>query len=134
MNEKNNLETRLRSWTPRRPSPGLERRIFDGRTASKPGEGRRHPWPALPAFASLLAPAAACLLLAAGVLTHSGPLTNAVRSEREALAAMSVSNQSFAAYLPGSFQLSANRLDTFGWTNGAGFNSPMDSLSPKEAT
>jgi len=33
------------------------------------------------------------------------------------LVAMILSNQSFAAYLPGSFQREQNRWDTFEWTN-----------------
>jgi hypothetical protein len=39
------------------------------------------------------------------------------------LVAMILSNQSYAAYLPGSFQRSQNRWDTFEWTNPGGFPS-----------
>ncbi len=44
--------------------------------------------------------------------------------------AMILSNQSYAAFLPGSFQQSANRLDTFEWTNGRRSTSFVGSLSP----
>jgi hypothetical protein len=72
-------------------------------------------------------------MVATAVLNHPAPGVTGAEAERNSLIAMSVSNQSFAAYLPGSFQLNANRLDTFKWTNGGGFHSPMDSLSPDKA-
>jgi hypothetical protein len=37
--------------------------------------------------------------------------------------AMILSNQSYAAYLPGSFQRNQNRWDTFEWTNTGRFPS-----------
>ncbi len=39
------------------------------------------------------------------------------------MVAMILSNQSFAAYLPGSFQRNQNRWDTFEWTNTGHFTS-----------
>src|SRR5438093_120386 len=140
MNETNPLETQLRSWKPRRPSARLERKLFgrarrSARAVGDCGENgaRGATRPTFPAFASLLAPAAACLIVATAALNHPAAVPDAARADREALGAMSVSNQSYAAYLPGSFQLTANRLDTFRWTNGGGFHSPMDSLPPASA-
>ncbi|MBE0545325.1 MAG: hypothetical protein IH623_28635 [Verrucomicrobia bacterium] len=49
---------------------------------------------------------------------------------RSNLVAVIMSNQSYAAYLPGSFQHVANRVDTFEWTNGGYSTSSMHSLSP----
>lgn len=48
------------------------------------------------------------------------------------MVAMILSNQSYAAYLPGSFEHQHNsfRADTFEWTNGSRSTSSMGSLSP----
>lgn len=54
--------------------------------------------------------------------------------DRAAVVAMGLSNQNFAAYLPGTFQPTANRLDTFEWTNRGYSKSSMDSLTPPKAT
>ena len=131
MNETNELETQLRSWKPRRPSPALERKIFGRRVAAPERGAAAKPRIVFPAFASLLAPAAACVLVTGTLLNHSGPGLTSPAASGEALAGLSMSNQSYAAYLPGSFQLDVNRLDTFRWTNTGRFHSPMDSLSPK---
>ena len=112
MNTMNEVETYLRGWTPRRPSPGLERRLFP---RPRPAESR-------PALSWLwLSPVAACLLI---VLVNSGfrpdgPVAAELR--QGPLVAMILSNQSYAAYLPGSFQRNENRWDTFDWTNTSGF-------------
>ena len=70
-----------------------------------------------------LSPVAACFLM---VLVTSGmrpgePLPGEFR--QGPLVAMILSNQSYAAYLPESFQPSENRWDTFDWTNAGGFPS-----------
>ena|SRR5688572_17288406 len=120
MNETNPLETQLRSWTPRRPSARIQKKIF------------RHPQtvgrPAGMVF--WLGPVTACLLLVCGVLNQPGSATFTAVSRNDEFVAMILSNQSYAAYLPGSFQQSANRLDTFEWTNGARSTSFVGSLSP----
>jgi hypothetical protein len=120
----NTLETQLRSWTPRRPSPGLERRLLGS-----------EPWHfSLSRLATVLAPTAACLLLTVSMVRQSSPglLTNS--GTQATMVAMGLSNQNFAAYLPGSFQPTANRLDTFEWTNRGYSKSSMDSLMPPQAT
>ena len=120
MNETNPLETQLRSWTPRRPSAKLERTLF------------RHP-PAAPrpdGMAFWLGPVTACLLFVCVILSQQSPASFSSASRHDAFVAVILSNQSYAAYLPGSFQQSANRLDTFEWTNGGRSTSFVGSLSP----
>jgi len=52
----NPLETRLESWTPRRPSPKIARRLFaSAEKPSLPAARRAHPW-------NWLSPVAACAL------------------------------------------------------------------------
>lgn len=118
----NPLETQLRSWTPRRPSAGLERRLFGRRQTKRP----------LVSPAAWLAPAAACLLLVGIIFHQPGSVSFSVTTGQGTMVAMSLSNQSYAAYLPGSFQRSANRVDTFEWTNGGSSTSSIHSLSPSK--
>ena len=122
MNETKTLAEQVRSWKPRRPSARLERRLF-GRLAGR--DDTR-------AVMRVLVPAAACVILSVAMLNpveHGAPPEHA----RGALAAGSLSNQSYAAYLPGSFACEANRLDTFGWTNGGALPSSSVSISPGKA-
>lgn len=111
----NALETQLRSLRPRDPSPRLDRRLF-GIPASKPPLVRSFAW---------LAPAAACMLLITTFSHQQNITTLFLTSECEAIVGMSLSNQSYAAYLPGSFKQEQNRWDTFEWTKGGDFNSSM---------
>lgn len=115
------LENRLRSWRPRRPSTQLERRLF-GRDG--------HEDPGVQALVRWLTPLAACLILVVAALNHPATTGGRVTESSEWLG-VSLSNQHYAAYLPGSFQCEANRLDTFGWTNGGRF--PSSTLSIPEA-
>jgi hypothetical protein len=110
MNESSALEKLLLSWTPRRPSAGLERRIF----VTGPATAE-----ALPSFRfSWLAPATAALMLL-GVLFNQryGPALPGSATPGP-LVAMILSNQSAAAYLPRSVQAEQNNLpaDAFKWT------------------
>ncbi len=75
-------------------------------------------------------PALACLLLTAAILMHPGQGLIVSNTEEPAMIALALSNQNFAPYLSGSFQPTANRLDTFGWTNGGSSPSSMRSLTP----
>jgi len=83
---------------------------------------------------TVLAPTAACLLLTVAMLRQPDESLVPGGAARAAMLAMGLSNQNFAAYLPGSFQPTANRLDTFEWTNGGYSTSSMDSLTPLKAT
>jgi len=102
----------LLSWTPRRPSKGLEARLF--------GVGTDTPQP-LPAFRlGWLAPAMVALLLMCVLFSQRFGATLAGTSVSGPMVAMILSNQSAAAYLPGSFQAEQNNLpaDAFKWTSG----------------
>ena len=107
------LEKQLLLWTPRRPSARLERRLF----AVAPAQAV-----ALPPFRfTWLAPATVALMLM-GVLFNQrfNPALSSTASPGPMLANI-LSNQSAAAYLPGSFQAEQNNLpaDTFKWTRGS---------------
>jgi len=109
----------LRSWQPRRPSPGLERKLFAGPV----NVTRRLAW-----VLGSLAPAAACLLLTLsafnagnwGGVSYSAPMV-----------AMIFSNQSSAAYASGNGREPENNLFsvTFDWTNHGNFTSSMAPFS-----
>jgi hypothetical protein len=112
MNEMNELEKQLLWWTPRRPSARLERRLFAAGAA--PTEAL------LPFRITWLAPATAALMLMCVLFNQRyGPGLSASASTGPMLA-MILSNQSVAAYLPGSFQAEQNNLpaDTFNGTRG----------------
>jgi hypothetical protein len=86
-----------------------------------------------PALTRILVPAGACIILTVGVLNQTRNEVIGGVEDPAAVGAMSLSNQSYAAYLPGSFQCDANRLVTFGWTNGGGISSHIDFVSPQKA-
>ena len=120
MNETNPLEAQLRLWKPRLPSGRLERRLFP-----LTGGGR----PAAPAWLHWFAPAMACLLFATlAVNSPDTPLPGG-----QPMLAVIMSNQNYAAYLPGSFQRSQNRWDTFEWTNHGHSGSSVAPFSPGRA-
>ncbi len=123
MNEMNELETRLRSWTPRRPSQALERRIFPQRAVYYRSE-----------LLAWLVPSTICLLMTLLTVSQSPDMALARAPRDSAMIPAALSNQSYAAYLSGSYQPMANRLDTFGWTTPLGFTSSMDSLSYPKGT
>jgi hypothetical protein len=120
----NHLEARLRSWTPRRPSPNIEQRLFAPR-----------PQPfTLPRLVTIFAPTAACLVLTlSGLKQYGQPLLSSSHPQAEMIA-LSLSNQSFAPYLPGNCQSAANRVATFEWTNGGYSQSSVRSFTPTTAT
>ena len=114
------------SWTPRRPSKELEARLFGAAAVAEP----------LPPFRlSWLAPATVALLLMCVLFNqrHGATLTGAPVSGP--MVAMILSNQSAAAYLPGSFQAEQNNLpaDVFKRTNARGATASPTSLSPAKA-
>jgi len=76
-----------------------------------------------------LAPAMACVLFATLALNPRGPILPG----SQPMMAMILSNQSFAAYLPGSFQRDQNRWDTFEWTNHGQSGSSVAPFSPGRA-
>lgn len=114
------LEERLASWTPRRPSQAVERRLFGDRLRPS-GQPLAWAW---------LSPVAACLLLIAVLGQTRGVPPGIPISGSQPMVAMILSNQSYAAYLPGSFQRNQNRWDTFEWTNPGHFNSSEGPFLP----
>ena len=119
MKETDLLENQLRSWRPRRPSAGLERKLF----AAPAVVTRRMAW-----VLGSLAPAVACALLTFSVF-NSG---NYYGYSRPApMEAMILSNQSSAAYASGNYRELENSLFsvTFDWTNHGNFTSSMSPFS-----
>ena len=101
------LEEQLRLWTPRHPSARLERRLFAGGPAAAEA--------LLPFRVTWLAPVTAALMLMCVLFNQRyGPALSAAANPGP-MVAMILSNQSAAAYLPGSFQAEQNNLpaDTF---------------------
>jgi hypothetical protein len=125
MNRPKPLETLLKDWKPRRPSPGLRARLFG--PVPEPRRARPGTWPWLaPVTVSLL-----LLVLTFNVRTGGLRLSDATPVP---MLALTLSNQSVAAYLPGSFRGQRNRLaaermtESFGWTKPAGSPSSMASF------
>src|SRR5437660_11681937 len=119
MNEMKQLETLLRTWAPRRPSARVEQRLFAAPqpVAATPGGTRnteyaiRNTHDASPPFRlSWLAPATAALLLTCVLFNPRNGATLAGSANSAPLVAMIMSNQSAAAYLPGSFKREQNTL------------------------
>ena len=126
MNEWNPWETHLRFWTPRRPSAGLRARVF---ARSAPAKGER-PW--VPAW---LAPVTVCLLLMFVTFNQrNGELARMAGSNRAPMMAVTLSNMSAAAYVPGSSVNDQNavRPGTFEWTNHGHSSSSISSFSQSQ--
>ncbi len=122
MNEMNELEAQLRSWVPRRPSARLEARIFGSQEESAPEP---------PAFRlRWLAPATVTFLLMCVLVNQRGGPVVSVTGRPGTIAAAALSNQSVAAWLPGSFARDQNGLpaESFEWTNASGWPSSDSSL------
>jgi hypothetical protein len=126
MNDWNQWENLLRSWTPRPPSARLRKRVFaSGAQIERPdalASGGSWRW---------LAPALGCLLL---VSTLSGTRNNrmaylAVTSTNNLLD-LFINNRSYAAYIVPGFHSDRNALkrESFEWTSGRGSISSMGSF------
>ena len=123
----NELEKQLLSWTPRRPSKGLEARSFG--EVPETAES-------LPDFRlSWLAPAAVAALLMCVLFNQRYGTTFEGARVSGPMVAMILSNQSAAAYLPGSVQAEQNNLpaDAFKWSNSRGPTARFTSYSPAKA-
>jgi hypothetical protein len=71
----------------------------------------------------------ACLLFATLAVNPRDPMLPGAPP----MLAVIMSNQSYAAYLPGSFQRAQNRWDTFEWTNQGYSGSSVAPFSPGRA-
>jgi hypothetical protein len=114
MNEMNELEKWLHSWTPRHPSARLERRLF----AARPAQAEAP----LPFRFGWLAPTTVALTLMCVLFNQRYGAMSSEPASTGPMVAMILSNQSAAAYLPGSFQAEQNNLpaDAFKWTRDMG--------------
>jgi hypothetical protein len=119
MKETDSLENQLLSLRPRRPSPGLKRKLFAAPSVAT----RRVAW-----VLGSLAPATACALLTLAVFN---PGNYGDSSHPAPMMAMILSNQSSAAYASGNGGQSQNSLFsvTFDWTNQGVLTSSMPSFS-----
>ena len=119
MKETNLPEARLRSWQPRRPSPGVKHRIF-----AEPAS----PSQALLWSLRCLAPSATCLLLALAALTQGNRV--APPATGHLLLGMIGSNQ--IEGIPDNYQQEQNSCYglTFEWTNRSGSTSSISSFPP----
>ena len=88
----------------------------------------------IPRLITALTPVAACVLLTVSMLKESAHELLPNGNQRAAVVSMGLSNQNYAAYLPGAYQPTANRVDTFEWTNRGYSNSSMDSFTSPKAT
>ena len=77
-------------------------------------------------LAGWFAPAAACLILAGVIFNPRSVATLSDASAAGGMVGMIMSNQSYAAYLPGSFQRTHNQLETFSSAASGGFLSPTN--------
>ena len=124
MNEMIELERQLYSWTPRRPSARLERRLFAARTV---------PADTLAPFRfNWLAPATAALALACVLFNQRYGPGFSTYNGAGPMVAMILSNQSAAAYLPGGVQAEQNNLpaDAFKWAGSHAPTSGAAALPP----
>jgi hypothetical protein len=124
----------LRSWRPRRPSPGIENRLFGAHAAAAGTVATTADFAETPVFHTRwLAPALASLVLFCAVFNQRnfGTLPDSSGSASNLSMAMILSNRSAAAYLPAASFQQHNRpmADTFEWTNGESSTSSIRSLS-----
>src|SRR3954464_7943628 len=88
----NQLETRLSSWTPRRPSPALRNKLFPAIAEAEPAISDAHLWRFLaPGLALLLA-----LCMVSSRSTHS--FTPFISSSTGLVATVALSHPHLAAY------------------------------------
>ena len=107
----NELEKQLGLWTPRRPSARLECRLFAAAPAATEA--------LLPFRVTWLAPVTAALMLMCVLFNQHYGASLSGSGATGPMVAMILSNQSVAAYLPGSVQAERNNLpaDAFDWSH-----------------
>ena len=119
----------LLSWTPRRPSPALERRLFPV-PAVPPDE-------VLPHFRfSWLAPATAVLAMMCVWLSQRYAADSPTSTGTSPMVAMILSNQSAPAFLPGSFQAEQNNVtaNAFKWASSLKSNPSTSTVSQSRSS
>jgi hypothetical protein len=115
------LEERLRSWQPRRPSPKIKRRLFGEAVRQHTAEWSLR-WAAT---------AAACLLLTLTIFKQDSEFAHGTPG-REPLMGLISSNLSSTNILPGNHSpvRGVNAPTSFEWTNLSGFTSSVSPFSP----
>src|SRR5206468_2360580 len=125
MNELNQLENRLRSWIPRRPSPSIKKRLFPQAVALE----RELPDPIAWRW---LAPAMALCIAALIVLARSPRAGFGDSSSYRLAPTFALSNLDFSTYFASAAQNDHNIVrTTFEWTNGAHSTTTPPSLFDK---
>jgi hypothetical protein len=117
----NQLENRLHSWQPRRPSESIKRHLYPTASARE----------AASLSLRWLAPVAACLLLALTIASEETNLSaNSARSD--AMVGLISSNLSLTNILPHSDTPGRNGVSpaSFEWTNRSGSSSSISPISP----
>src|SRR5512133_2295088 len=135
MKELNDLERRLESWTPRRPSWKVKRRAWAAAaSAAGPAGELGVEFPSL--RLGWLAPAAMALLLSCVLFNQRSASLFYASGDCGPLVAAAISNQGAATWLPGSFQREQNSLpsENFGWTSYPASTSSVSSLSGSRGT
>jgi hypothetical protein len=134
MNNLTELETLLRSWKPRRASRAVRTRLFGEQPTELPGQAYAHAGGTAaiqpgPFRIGWLAPATFSLLLACVLFNQHNAFVLGQNATGGSLVAAAVSNQSAAAWLPGSFQRSHNSLpvDALEWAHGSAWASNVSS-------
>ena len=122
----NELEARLRTWTPRAPSRSLKAQIFRAARAQNTLTGITF---------RLVGPATAAVLLLCGIFNQREATIIALATQNGSLVTGGLSNQSAAAFLPCAFQPEANcpPADTFEWTNSRGSSLSIPFFSSSRA-
>jgi hypothetical protein len=118
------LESKLRSLQPRRPSPAVKWRLLIAAGAFLPNAAR---WQRQLRFCGLCLPATACLLLTFMSLNSESGITQG-SSHRELVVQTLSSNQSCVTYLPDAAEegqnapvpLTPQQSAIFRWTNASG--------------
>jgi hypothetical protein len=116
-------ESQLRSWVPRRPSSKIRERLFRAAPAAPAPAPSRATADTAPVFRlSWLAPATMAVLLMGLMYTQRNGFLFSGTNGSGPMIAVALSNQSAAAWLPGSFQHEQNSLpvETIAWTPGDG--------------
>src|ERR1051326_5919635 len=117
MNELNQLENRLSSWTPRSPSPSIKKLLFPKENGAAAADN----W-AQPISWRWLAPAMALCFGAVLVLAKSDGARVSDPRHARVMPTLALSNLDFATYFAAASQNDHNMLPaatTFEWTNGA---------------
>jgi hypothetical protein len=122
MNQITELETQLRSWTPRAAPVSLERRLFGRRLVERDSAPNfRLAWLA-PAMAGVVA-------LAMLFAQRNSPIVTGAAGSNALVAVISSNRNVMTTELAPTQAQKLRAAKTLGWTNGSGSTSSISSLS-----